>query len=749
MRWGRPVFGGFRLRYLLFVAMAGIALLPAFAALNWLQASADQAARHVAAEPLHESVETLSKSIEKRVVDLSMLLQPNSELPTNVSKASVTVVTEQFRLPENWVAPSIVSLQSVDEQARSALWFFGSDDTEASALRLPLDFFSGLLAALPSQADTSFVLLDQNEMVLAASTVAANAPQFNEPAAKSCEGVTAGNPRFIRLVQTEVRGLIVCDTNPQTAVTIAAWAPISALPLSEAKVGLGAKLLVYLAVLVSVALAWFAADKISGAFEGIVTNRRIQRQQGTRRRWFSLNPAEARELDSLISNIETQRDNATQALLSRDEQDQVTGLLSRVQFEQAMNILATIHSKGGSAEVWVIVVGIANLEVLNSRYGKERLNECLQLVGQQLKTEFSSQYVARLSGSRFVVLLESSGDPKSIIKLSNSCLKNLRDNASPDAKDGRLKVSAGISGLEQAGGEPDACLRSAQIAYRSTLDPRSKATVLFSPDMHAAQRRKQLVLEKLPAALASGELEIHYQPKVCLKTGAVKSVEALLRWPIMHTDFDISVPEIIEVAEDNSLLHKLDAWLIETILNDTKNIAGTARKPLRVALNVSPKRLTRKGIVLDIERAKEAGLDISRLDVEVTETAILEDIEESVAAMMRLQALGLDIHIDDFGSGYTSLAYLKRLPASILKIDKMFVSALTEDDKSQAVVAAIIDLAKAFNLETVAEGVETQTEAKLLKAEGCDYVQGYYFSRPLPLASLKQWLQEGKGARLV
>jgi EAL domain-containing protein (putative c-di-GMP-specific phosphodiesterase class I) len=229
----------------------------------------------------------------------------------------------------------------------------------------------------------------------------------------------------------------------------------------------------------------------------------------------------------------------------------------------------------------------------------------------------------------------------------------------------------------------------------------------------------------------------YHQPIVDIMTGRMVSMEALARW-VRPDGSMVNAAEFIDIAEQTGVLAAIDAIVLAKACRDAKELAGEFGRPFEVSVNVSATQLTRTDIVSDILSAlNESDFPASSLKLEITETAIMENAEEALLVLDRLRKLGLDIVVDDFGTGYSSLSYLRRLPISGLKIDRSFVIPMPTDPQAAAIVHAIVALAKTLSLKVTAEGVETVEQLELLRACGVDYAQGYYFSKAVPVASVR------------
>ncbi len=310
--------------------------------------------------------------------------------------------------------------------------------------------------------------------------------------------------------------------------------------------------------------------------------------------------------------------------------------------------------------------------------------------------------------------------------------------AAPFDVDGRpsfLGVSIGISVCPGDGMRPDDLLRNADMAmYRSKAEGRNSYR-FFEPAMNArVQERRRLELD-LRQALAKGEFELHYQPQLDAQTEIVTGCEALLRWnhPVHGR---VSPLDFIPLAEEIGVIVPLGAWVIQQACRD----AATWPKDVGVAVNLSPAQFKGPALVDTVVGALAAsGLPPHRLELEITETALLADNENTTATLNRLRDFGVRIAMDDFGTGYSSLSYLRSFPFDKIKIDRSFVKDLGTKPDSTAIIKAVTSLAAALGMATTAEGVETESQLREIRAQGCTEVQGYLFGRPCKASELRQY----------
>jgi EAL domain-containing protein (putative c-di-GMP-specific phosphodiesterase class I) len=266
---------------------------------------------------------------------------------------------------------------------------------------------------------------------------------------------------------------------------------------------------------------------------------------------------------------------------------------------------------------------------------------------------------------------------------------------------------------------------------------------LFTDVMNREVMRRIVLGDDLRGGLEREEFMVYYQPKVNIQTGVVSGMEALVRWNRLKKEM-VPPGEFISLAEDNGVIFPLGEWVLSTACRQAGEFGVACHRDLCVAVNLSVKQFRQKNLVAMIkETLNKTGLSPNLLTIEITENIVISDIEATIKTLKLLKELGIHVSIDDFGTGYSSLSYLKKMPLSELKIDKSFVDDIPDDADSCAIVKTILSLAKSLNLKTVAEGVETKKQLAFLRGEGCDEVQGYLFSKPLPATEMEALLNQG------
>jgi diguanylate cyclase (GGDEF)-like protein len=373
-------------------------------------------------------------------------------------------------------------------------------------------------------------------------------------------------------------------------------------------------------------------------------------------------------------------------------------------------------------------------KVINDSLGHEVGDLLLVAVAARLKGCLRPEdTLARFGGDEFVVLVEDVEAADEAVRVAERIIDQLKNRFVLGGRELYARTSIGIAIGEDRTKDPDDLLRDADIAMYRAKDEGLSYSV-FEPTMYKKAIDRLEAENDLGRAVEQEQFVVHYQPIVSLQTGEVSAVEALVRWE--HPQRGLLDPEeFVPMAEESGLVIPMGAQVLrEACLRASEWQESHPRTPpLVMSVNLSARQLSRPDLAESVEAVlKETGLAGSCLTLDITETVYVRALAGNTATLDRLRGLGAKISIDDFGMGYSSLAYLKRLPADSLKIDRSFVRGLGEDEEDTAIVHMIIELAHTLGLEVVAEGVEREEQARLLRDMGCDMAQGYHFAKPLP-----------------
>jgi diguanylate cyclase (GGDEF)-like protein/PAS domain S-box-containing protein len=429
----------------------------------------------------------------------------------------------------------------------------------------------------------------------------------------------------------------------------------------------------------------------------------------------------------------TERKKAEKRLEHQAFHDSLTDLPNRQLF---MDRLGQALRRTRRRHKWVAVLfmDLDSFKVVNDSLGHEVGDLLLTVVAQRLRRYLRPEdTLARFGGDEFTVLIEALDDPAQAVQVAERITQELRRPFILEGRDLYVIASIGIALGDARTHDSDDLLREADTAMYRAKDEGGDFRV-FNPAMYDRAFRRLEVENDLRRAVEQEEFVIHYQPMVDLQSGELWGLEALVRWD--HPERGLLEPsEFVPVAEESGLVIPMGEQILREACLRAKEWQEENPRipPLVMSVNLSASQLSRWDLADTVERVLgETGLEGSRLALDVTETVYVKVLAANTAILDRLRGLGVRFSIDDFGTGYSSLSYLKRLPADAIKIDKSFVKGLGEDVEDTAVVRMVIELAHTLSLEVIAEGVETEEQAALLKEMGCDFAQGYHFSKPLP-----------------
>ena len=410
--------------------------------------------------------------------------------------------------------------------------------------------------------------------------------------------------------------------------------------------------------------------------------------------------------------------------------DELTGLPNRALIVDRVGQMLA-RSRRSGAPVAAMSIDIDNFKSVNDTLGRSAGDELLQAVATRIDDVLrGSDTLGRLGGNEFVVICEGSSLDAGPELIAERLLETLKPSfALPASEDVPVAVTASIGIASGAGSSAEELLRDANAAmYRAKRDGRNRFAFYESGVQLTIQQRAELELA-LRHALERDELFLVYQPIFDLRDLHVTEVEALIRW--RHPVRGIVPPnDFIPLAEETGLIRDIGAWVLEQACAQAAEWQG-AGHDVRIAVNVSARQLDSDQLLTDIDRAlRESGLEPHSLELEVTETALMRNVDETVERLKAIKELGARIAIDDFGTGYSSLAHLQRFPVDALKIDRSFISRLGTSREAGVFIHTLVQLGKALAIETIAEGIEREEELVRVRAEGCDGGQGFLFARP-------------------
>ncbi len=424
--------------------------------------------------------------------------------------------------------------------------------------------------------------------------------------------------------------------------------------------------------------------------------------------------------------------------------DALTDLPNRALFRDRLN-LAIAQAKRSKQMVAVMLLDLDRFKMINDTAGHKQGDRLLQTVGNQLKGLVrEGDTVARAGGDEFILLLPAVTGVEHAASIADRIVQSFRGVRIVAGHEFHITTSIGITIFPTDGDDAETLLRNADIAmYRAKEEGRDNSQI-YSADMKAKIAERVVLESDLRHALEREEFIVYYQPQVDIRTGQIVGVEALVRWD--HPDRGLVSPiEFIPVAEETGLIVELGEWVLRTACAQNKAWQEAGIPGMRIAVNVSSHQFQRRDLVQTVMQVlNETDLDPSSLEVEITESTAIQDVDHTIAVLRSLRDMGVRVAIDDFGVGHSALSYLKRFPVDVVKIDQSFVRDITIDPDDAAIVTTIITIAHDLKLSVIAEGVETEEQLAFLEKRGCDEMQGFLFSKPLPPAHLEKLLKRGK-----
>jgi diguanylate cyclase (GGDEF)-like protein len=428
----------------------------------------------------------------------------------------------------------------------------------------------------------------------------------------------------------------------------------------------------------------------------------------------------------------TERKRAEEQIRSLAYQDSLTGLPNRLLFGDRLRVaVAQAHRLGH--RLAVLFLDLDRLKVINDSLGHSVGDRMIAEVGQRLRTCVrEGDTVARLGGDEFTLLLPGISQAVDVAKVADKVLEVLRAPVEVDGRELYVTASLGISVYPEDGRDAETLLKNSDTAMYRAKDQGRDGYQLYTSAMNATALERLALESSLRKALAHGELVLYYQPVLDLPSGRVHGVECLLRW--QHPERGLISPgEFVPLAELTGLILPMGPWTLREACRQAKAWQGGVAPDLTVSINLSARQFQQRDLAEQVGDAlEEVGLLPRLLEIEITETNAMQHAESTIRTLRELKALGVRLSIDDFGTGYSSLSYLKRFPIDTLKIDQSFIRDIGTDPDDAAIATAVIAMARTLELDVVAEGVETEEQLRFLADHGCDRIQGYVFSPPVP-----------------
>lgn len=479
-----------------------------------------------------------------------------------------------------------------------------------------------------------------------------------------------------------------------------------------------------------------------GNWQGEITNRR--KDGSLVSEWLSIScvkgdDGEVTHYVGVFSDL-SERIAAAERIQHLSSHDPLTELPNRNLFNDRLE-QALLNARRFERDTAVILVDIDRFRLINDTLGPPAGDDVLIEFARRLKLQMrEGDTVGRLAGDEFGFVMASLGQERDAIALAQRMQDAIAVPFEVGGQTLVITTSIGISVAPKNGDTGAALLKCAEVALRRAKEAGRNTFRFYSPEMDADAARRLALEAALRGALKRNELSVHYQPQVSLQSGHMIGMEALLRW---HSSSfgPVSPFEFIPIAEETGLIIPIGEWALREACRQTRTWLDLGLMPLRVAVNLSTRQF-RQASLIDVvtDALSESGLPAASLELEITESAFIDDVDEAVATCRRLKALGVKLSLDDFGTGYSSLAYVSRFPFDKLKIDQGFVHDIVENPVNAAIATAAIVMARSLNLSVLAEGVETEAQASFLRSRNCDAMQGYLFSPALAEAEFARLL---------
>ncbi len=444
---------------------------------------------------------------------------------------------------------------------------------------------------------------------------------------------------------------------------------------------------------------------------------------------LTLQPAIDAEYVNIYGRDVTERKETENQIVNYDD---LTGLPNRALFQDRLKQVLS-HARRTGKLAAVHLIDLDHFKDTNEAMGQDAGDELLKGIAERLMTCVrTSDTVARIGGDEFGVIQVEPNNEDGIAILAQKLLDCLEQPFKIDGRDIHSNASIGITVFPEDAENPEEVLRNADMAlYHGKGEGRGNYRFFVTKMNDEIQRRKSIE-DDMRTGLERGEFVLHYQPKLHLGSNRITGMEALIRWEHPEQGF-LSPAEFIPVAERSKLIVPIGDWVLREACAQNKAWTDAGLGPVKVAVNLSAVQLRETDLTATIHQAlDETGLDPRQLELEITESLAMKNAEATIDILEGLTKIGVSIAIDDFGTGYSSLSYLKSFPVQRIKIDKAFIDDIGTGDNAGDIARAVTTLGHSFSMEITAEGVETEEQLVVLRSLGCDEIQGYFFSRPLP-----------------
>lgn len=420
--------------------------------------------------------------------------------------------------------------------------------------------------------------------------------------------------------------------------------------------------------------------------------------------------------------------------------DVLTGLQNGMMFKQNFNLLIEQASKNKEKSA-IMFIDLDGFKRINDTLGHNTGDQILREYSERLvKCVGKNNITYRFGGDEFIVVIPKIKNEEYVRYIADNVIKRIQKPCMLDGQELRVTSSIGISIYPNDGESLDVLLRNSDIAMNRAKELGKNNYQFYKNDMNSRSFENLIIENKLHTALEKNEFEVYYQPQIDLNTGEIIGMEALLRWNNDELGF-ISPAKFIPIAEEVGLIIPIGEWVLYSACKQNKLWQENGIKPIRVAVNISARQFQEYDFVEKVKNILErTKLDPKYLEIEITESIAIKSVDFTIKTLEKLKEMGIKVSIDDFGTGFSSLGYLKNFKIDTLKIDCSFVRDIGLDSDNESIIKAIIMLAKNLRLNVIAEGVETEQQMIFLKEEKCNESQGYLFSRPLCAKDFEQFL---------
>lgn len=429
----------------------------------------------------------------------------------------------------------------------------------------------------------------------------------------------------------------------------------------------------------------------------------------------------------------------------QDYKHYLTGLPGRAQMMSKLEQLLVVKNQNDTAHVALLYADLDDFNNVNNSLGNKVGDALLLHLSNELLTLASrySKYFYQIGSDEFALILYDYGNDVNIVsEVANEIIHVVAKPVSIDGYELHSSCAVGICIYPECATDADALLKNASIARDNAKKIGFGSQSMYTQEMSKKSAMRTLISADLRVALERNEFYLQYQPMINIATQQVEGVEALLRW--RHPSLGNITPDIfIPAIEDLGLIHSVGKWVVYTACKEISKLQAAGNPNLCVAINISAHQFNRGDIASVVAEAMwETGISADKVELELTEAVVMSDTEKSVLMLNVLQTMGVKIAVDDFGTGYSAMNQLTKFPISILKIDRCFIHDVNTNASNLAIVSTMIRMGKQLGYKVVAEGVETKEELEVLRREGCEIIQGFYFSKPLSIADLTKYLSD-------